>query len=374
MANFVTLAVAGSRKTQGIVEHCASLSHDRCALVLTYTQTNQAELRKRLAQYAGDHPGIFVMGWFTFLLREFARPFLPFMFAGERVCGFNFDGRPHRMAKGRRRFLDSNGSVYACELGRLAHQLVDASQGALLRRIECIYEEILIDEVQDLSSHDWEIVDVLLDSAVEVRMVGDIRQSVLSTNPRSGKNKKYAYAEAVKWFRERETRGVLSITENATTWRCHPKIAEFSDTIFDASWSFPRTESVNMTATDHDGVFLVRHAHVNEYVKRFRPQCMRDSANSGKAFDLDFINFRLAKGMTCKRVLIVPTNGITKFLQSGTYLDPVPAAKLYVAVTRAEQSVAVIIDSPGDSLLPYWDPESAAQQQHADGRPLRGHR
>ncbi len=69
MANFVTLAVAGSRKTQGIVEHCASLSHDRCALVLTYTQTNQAELRSRLAQYAGDHPGIFVMGWFTFLLR-----------------------------------------------------------------------------------------------------------------------------------------------------------------------------------------------------------------------------------------------------------------------------------------------------------------
>ena len=55
------------------------------------------------------------------------------------------------MATGRRRYLDSNGFAYACELGRLAHQLVEASNGALLRRIECIYEEILIDEVQDLT-------------------------------------------------------------------------------------------------------------------------------------------------------------------------------------------------------------------------------
>ncbi|QQG64636.1 UvrD-helicase domain-containing protein [Desulfobulbus oligotrophicus] len=361
MANFIMLAVAGSRKTQGIVEHCASLPHDRRALVLTYTQANQSELRSRLAKYAGDRPNIVVMGWFTFLLREFARPFLPFMFAGERVCGFNFEGEPHRMAKGRNRFLDAHGCVYRSELGRLAHELVGASKGALLRRIECIYDEILIDEVQDLSGHDWEIVDVLLSSAAEVRMVGDIRQAVLSTNPRSGKNKKYAYAEAVNWFREREALGVLSITENTTTWRCHPKIAEFSDTIFDASWSFPCTKSVNEKVTGHDGVFLLRHAHVGEYLRRFRPQCLRDSANSGKAFDLEYINFRLAKGMTFNRVLIAPTSGITYFVQTGTYLDPIPAAKLYVAVTRAAQSVAFIIDKPGKSTLPYWEPESGDQ-------------
>jgi DNA helicase II / ATP-dependent DNA helicase PcrA len=329
MANYLTLAVAGARKTQGIVEYCASLPADRRALVLTYTQTNQAELRHRLANVAGKHSGIVAMGWFTFLLREFARPFLPFMFAGERVYGFNFDGRPHRMATGRGRFLDSNGAVYACELGRLAHELVGASNGALMRRLECIYDEILIDEVQDLSGHDWEIVDVLLGSALDVRMVGDIRQSVLSTNPRSGKNKKYAYAEAVKWFREREACGVLRITENVTTWRCHPKIAEFSDTIFDSNWSFPATKSLNDTETSHDGVFLVRPEHVYEYVTRFQPLCLRDSGNSGKTLDLDYINFRLAKGMTCKRVLIVPTSGITKFVQTGTYLEPVPAAKFY---------------------------------------------
>jgi hypothetical protein len=356
MANSVMLAVAGSRKTQGIIEQCSSLPPDRRALVLTYTQTNQAELRDRFAKYAGEHARVSIIGWFAFLLRDFARPFLPFKFPGERVMGFNFEGRPYRMAKGRSRFLDSDGAVYACELGRLAHELIDASQGALMHRIECIYDEIFIDEIQDLSSHDWEILDDLLDSAIDIYMVGDIRQAVLSTNPRSRKNKRYAYADAVHWFREREKQGKLKIIENFETWRCHPKIAEFSDQIFDSSWSFPKTKSANRTVTGHDGVFLLRRAHVDEYVARFDPQCLRDSANSAKDFDLDFLNFRLAKGMTCERVLIAPTSGIKKFLQDSVYLTPVPASKFYVAVTRAAQSVAIIIDEPGNSPLPYWIP------------------
>jgi ATP-dependent DNA helicase UvrD/PcrA len=356
MANYLTLAVAGSGKTRGIVKHCATLPHDRSALVLTYTQANQSELRGRLSTCAGDHPGIRVMGWFTFLLRDFARPFLPFKFCGQRVRGFNFEGRPHRMAKGQKRFLDSNGAAYACELGRLSHELVASSKGVLIRRLECIYDEIFIDEVQDFSSHDWEIIDALLSSSVHVRMVGDIRQSVLSTNPRSAKNKKYAYAEAVNWFRERESRGELEIIENSTTWRCHEAIAAFSDTIFDSSWSFPITKSKNLECSGHDGVFLVRPEHIDRYVAEFRPQCLRSSANSGKAFDLDYLNFGLAKGLAYERVLIVPTAGITKFLQSGTPLPPRPAANFYVAVTRAAQSVAIAIQVPGSSTLPFWSP------------------
>lgn len=356
MANHLTLAVAGSRKTQEIVEHCAALPKDRRVLVVTYTQSNQAELCSRLAHYVGDHSNIEVMGWFTFLLREFARPFLPFKFPGERVRGFNFDGRPNRMAMGLRRFLDSNGAAYACELGRLAYELIAASKGSLLRRLECIYSEIHIDEVQDLSSHDWEIVDVLLSSSLEVRMVGDIRQSVLATNPRSLKNKKYAYTQALAWFRERETRGNLTITYRAITWRCRPEIAEFSDTIFNTSWGFPATKSTNETVTGHDGVFLLRRSHVEEYVARFQPQCLRHNVRAGKGFDLAYINFGLAKGRSYKRVLIVPTSGITEFLQFGRYLDAGAAAKFYVAVTRAEQSVAIWIDNPGTSQLPYWDP------------------
>lgn len=359
MANQLTLAVAGSRKTQGIVEHCASLPSERHVLVLTYTQANQAELRSRLNQYAGDHHNIEVMGWFTFLLSHFAKPFLPFMFPGERVLGFNFEGRPYIKANGRSRFLDSNGAVYACELGRLAHELVANSKGSLLRRLECIYDEILIDEVQDLSSHDWEIFDVLLRSSIDIRMVGDIRQSVLATNPRSKKNTKYSYASAIYWFREREAEGLLEIKDSVTTWRCHPHIAAFSDTIFDPSWKFSATQSKNDAVTAHDGVHLVASKHVEEYVGLYQPQCLRHSVTSDKKFNLDFLNFRVSKGMTYERVLIVPTAPIAKFITSGVYLEASSASSFYVAVTRAKQSVAIVLDDAGVSALPFWQPQQS---------------
>ncbi|OWY28833.1 UvrD-helicase domain-containing protein [Herbaspirillum robiniae] len=357
MTNHLTLAVAGSRKTQGIVDHCGLLPQERRVLVLTYTQANQIELTTRLKKHAGDHHHVEVMGWFTFLLRHFARPFIPFKFAGQRVHGFNFDGRPHRMAKGSRRFLDPNGAVYACELGRLAHELVSESKGALLRRLECIYDEILIDEVQDLSAHDWEIIDALLRSSINIRMVGDIRQSVLATNPRSTKNSKYSYAGAVKWARERQAMGLLNIEESVVTWRCHPLIANFSDGIFDPSWAFPNTRSENHSITDHDGVFLVSPQHVSEYVDTFQPQCLRHSVSAGKDFDLDYLNFKISKGMTYERVLIVPTGPIEKFITSNVFLEPTSASSFYVAVTRAKQSVAIIMDKAGLSPLPFWKPK-----------------
>lgn len=234
--------------------------------------------------------------------------------------------------------------------------VVSESKGALLHRLECIYDEILIDEVQDLSSHDWEIFDVLIRSSIEVHMVGDIRQSVLATNPRSKKNTKYSYANSIAWFREREAEGLLTIEESRTTWRCHPVIAAFSDTIFDPSWEFPSTHSENRTSTDHDGVHLVATKHVNDYVAKFDPQCLRHSVSSGKGHDLAFLNFKVAKGMTFERVLIFPTVPITKFVSRGLLLEAMPASTFYVAVTRAKQSVGIVLDDPGTSKLPIWWP------------------
>lgn len=356
MVNILNLAVAGGRKTQGIVDHCVNLPRDRKAVILTFTQSNQAELKGRFSRYLGDRSDIQVLGWFTFLIRDFARPFIPFKFPGRRVKGFNFEGRPHRMVTGAKRFLDANDNLYACELSRLANELITDSRGSLTHRLECIYDEILIDEVQDLSSHDWGLLDFLFETSIDVRMVGDIRQSVLSTNPRSLKNKQYKYAEAVHWFREREEKGVIKIEVNNTTWRCHKEIADFSDTIFDASWQFPKTVSKNPDETEHDGVYIVRERNAKKYLERYNPQCLRHSASSGKKFEFDFMNFKVAKGRTFDRVLIAPTKPIKDFIQLGTHLEPTPAASFYVAVTRAKQSVAILVPDKGEFKLREWEP------------------
>lgn len=76
----------------------------------------------------------------------------------------------------------------------------------------------------------------------------------------------------------------------------------------------------------------------------------------GQDLPLDFLNFKLSKGSTFTRVLIAPTGPITKFIQTGTAMEPMAASTFYVAVTRAQQSVAVVLDKPGKSSLPYWQP------------------
>ena len=80
-------------------------------------------------------------------------------------------------------------------------------------------------------------------------MVGDIRQAVLATKGRSYKNKKYAYADAINWFRTRGKKGLITISKSVVTWPCHPQLAAFSDLIFDPSWGFPGTVSKNETVT-----------------------------------------------------------------------------------------------------------------------------
>gem|GEM_PF-4870841 len=88
-----------------------------------------------------------VMGWYTLLIRHFARPFLPFVFPGRRVQGFDYEGQPSRFATEEARFFNPSGALYAAELGKLANLLVEQSQGTLLYRLESLYDEILVDEV-----------------------------------------------------------------------------------------------------------------------------------------------------------------------------------------------------------------------------------
>lgn len=357
MANVLTLSVAGGRKTQGIVDHCAVLPAERRALIVTFTKSNQSELVERIERQVADNVEVSVWGWYTFLLRDFARPFFPFMFAGRKIEGFNFEGRPYRKASGIRRFLDANNNVYACELGRLANELVDKSNGALIHRLECIYDEILIDEIQDLSAHDWHILEALLSTSIDIKMVGDIRQSVLSTNPRSSMNKRYKYSDSIHWFRNQEKRGNLKIVEISNTWRCHQDIADFSDSIFPADRDFSKTRSLNTLETGHDGIFLVRERDAQEYLCRYvETQCLRHSASSGKKYDFDFMNFKVAKGRTFERVMIVPTKPISNFIRDNVHLESTPACAFYVAVTRAKQSVAILIPNTGKFPLPIWEP------------------
>jgi DNA helicase-2/ATP-dependent DNA helicase PcrA len=274
------------------------------------------------------------------------RPYLPMRWPGRRLRGLNFDGDPGMFATGESRFLDSDGRAYRLHLAQLALETHRASSGAVLDRLSRIYDEVYVDEIQDLNGYDLEVLAELMASPMNLNLVGDVRQALIQTNIRDPKNKQYKGTSVKRWFDEHEKRGNLEISYEAITWRSNQLIADFADSIFDGSWGFGRTVSRNTDVTGHDGLFAVSPEHVDEYVARYSPLCLRHNANCAKSLDLPFMNIRIAKGLSRDRVLIGPTAAMIDFLRKGKAMDEIPSCSLYVAVTRARFSVAFVADNP----------------------------
>lgn len=354
--NTLTLAVAGGRKTQGIVNACVAADSGHRALVVTYTTANQDSLTNRLAPHRPTAASIDVSGWFSFLLRHWVRPYLPRLFAGRTLSGMQFEGDRGRYATGEARFLTEDGLAYRRHLANLATQVASASDGAVLNRLKRIYHGIWIDEVQDLNGYDLVVLEQLLASGIELKMVGDIRQAILHTNVEDPKYKQYKGVAIKDWFEKQAAAGLLSIDHQVTTWRCNQAIADLADAIFDQSWGFHPTVSRNTVITGHDGIFAVEPQHAKVYAQRFTPLCLRHSAASARDVDLPFMNIGLAKGLESERVLIALTGVMREFFSHGQPLAPASACSLYVAVTRARSSVALVADRPAELGFPVWCP------------------
>lgn len=355
--NQVTLAVAGSRKTQSIVDACASGAPDVRRLILTYTQNGQAELERRLRNACTPGALPEVMGWFAFLLRHCIRPYLPLKFPGQVLNGLNFDGEPvgGKFATGTTRYFDPDGRAYRLHLSKLAYDISTESNGAVVDRLSHIYDEIHIDEVQDLTGCDLHIIETLMKAQkLDTHMVGDIRQSVFDTNPRDKNLKQFRGVRMLEWFEMHQASGLLDVHHNQETWRANQEIADFSDTLFPASFGFKPTTSRQTETTGHDGVFAITEADVESYTQRFSPQALRESIATARTVELPFQNFGKVKGLTFDRVVIYPTKPITNFLTKGTPLAPKTACGLYVAVTRAKYSVAFVVPNPAATRLASW--------------------
>jgi hypothetical protein len=101
-------------------------------------------------------------------------------------------------------------------------------------------------------------------------------------------------------------------------------------------------------------MFAITAADVPSYVRQFQVQPLRESKAIARTSDLPFRNFGKVKGLTFDRVLIYPTDPITKYLTDGTELKPKTACGLYVAVTRAKHSVAFVVPNPTATGLTPW--------------------
>lgn len=361
-------ACAGSGKTQHVIDHCNTGPTDARRLIITLTTTGQDELEGRLHQAIDSSaPMPEVTGWYAFLMNHIVRPYLPLMFPNQRVAGFIFDSGEVKAALRYKpktdvaRYFSKTNMVYKDNLEELAAALMDKANGLVENRLSRIYDEIIIDEAQDISRSGLDVIEHLLhQTPIECLLVGDSRQSLLDSSLSSRKNKKADRQNLMEWYRRFEESGNLTITEKSDTYRFNQTIANFSDTIFPKELGFAPTVSQMSEVSSHDGVFLVAKEDLDDYLTTFSPTVLRASKASWKdQTTLKPINFGNAKGRAYQRVIILATGPIREFCMRGKALKDKSACAFYVAVTRAQYSVAIAVDVSRKklvetSLLPVW--------------------
>lgn len=357
--NKLIVAAAGAGKTTFLVNEALKIKNER-VLITTYTQANEAEIKKKIVEVNQCiPPNVIVQTWFSFLLQHGVRPFQGGLFEKE-ITGlilvnsqsglkYYFKGIPIYFSEEKefeRHYFTKENKIYSDKISKFVFRCNANSAGAVIERLSKIYSHIFIDEVQDLAGYDLELLKLLFKASSNTLLVGDPRQGTYSTNS-SAKNKKFKKAAIINFF-EDDSLGIDTDTTSLTTnYRCNEAICNLSNKLFT---DLPPTTSGNTDTTTHDGVFLVREVDVDEYLKIYSPVQLRENVKTEVNANYRVMNFGESKGLSFDRVLIYPTNPIQKWLaDNNSELAPISRSKLYVALTRARYSVGIIYNY-SDSL------------------------
>ena len=122
-----------------------------------------------------------------------------------------------------------------------------------MRRLAQRFDHLFIDAVQDLAGYDLEILELILKAGIKLTLVGDHRQATLRTN-NAKMNTAFIGSKIIHEFQNWDRRGLVTLSYQQHTHRCHQHIASLGDSLFPAE---PPTKSLSDTATGHDGVFCI---------------------------------------------------------------------------------------------------------------------
>ena len=336
------IAAAGSHKTEYIVNE--AMAHaDKRVLLTTYTLHNLRCIEQRIYSKAGHIPEhITIISWYGLLLNQWCRPYQKALLGAPGViCGIDFKSeRPRaiRQSRSRQYYCNQSGDLYKDWVADFAVKVNEATHGAAIRRLEGIYDEVYIDEVQDLVGYDLGVLDFLLQSNMHVLMVGDPRQHTYSTN-QNIKNRKYRGARIVEWLATRTD--VCKLENRTVSYRCNQAICDFADALYP---DLPATTSANHEIVAPTGILMLRPDELPTHMAAHAPVVLRHSVSSN-TLGVAAINFGASKGSTYDHVVIFPTVPIKNYLKTRdpSMLADEARSKLYVAVTRARHSVAFVI-------------------------------
>ena len=379
MPNELWIAGAGSGKTHKIITEAINvIKAGGRVLVVTYTTNNQAELRARFVELYGASCEHFVVkGLFSFYLEDMVRPYQSEVFP-DRITTISFtENNPH-LIPGTTYYIDGRAEkledstvnplhyLTACKtkaysglLAKLATLIAKLSKDAPAKRLKEIYQRVFFDEVQDLVGWDYDVIKSLNKVMVDsICCVGDFRQTIYTTT--FGHKAPQTPQQKVDYFVGKMRFEKHSMPKNR---RCIQEICDLSDTIHPGFYdkTVSGVEQVPDEISHHHGIFIVKQSQVSDYLAAFQPQVLRWSSSTGTGYlpgNLICYTFGSCKGLGFDRVLAILPDKHLRFVGGNAKVfdkDKTDESqnKLYVAITRARYSLALLVEDKKVKGLPY---------------------
>lgn len=369
MNNEVVFAAAGNGKTYSICKQAKEIVENQngCVLLISYTNEGIHSLEKEYRKQNDGilHEKVIIKSWYSFVLSEFIKPYQCLLNLKEKFykkdLDFNvpenfvssiafYSDEPPRWYGQRhiQYYINSAGDVYPDRTSEFACLCNSHADGKAISRIENIYSNIFIDELQDYAGWDLELIKLLFESKVSVTCVGDHKQATYRTN-NSLKNRAYRDEKIRDFFCLLEKRGICKVSYDKTTRRFNQEICNYINTIYNDAESFVE-ESVEREPTCETaniGVYIIDSKNLTEYCNYYNPVVLRYN----KATNIEFkqqctiLNYGASKGATYDRTVIIPVRTVLPFITKQTQIaSNQTRSKFYVACTRARHSIVFVVD------------------------------
>ncbi|WP_321995978.1 UvrD-helicase domain-containing protein [Draconibacterium orientale] len=384
--NKLIISAAGSGKTTYLVNKALELPKEESILITTYTEANEAEIRNKILKQKKYIPSnITIQTWFSFLIQHGVRPFQGSMndeLWENDVKGMLLvneqSGVRYTTPRGpvywseedffNKHYFTETGKIYSDKISKFIIKCDSTTNGDVVSRISRIYSHVYVDEVQDLAGYDLELIKLLFKSSSNILLVGDPRQVTYLTH-HSSKNKGYQDGR-IKDYLHDKCKSLLaedSIDETTLnkSHRNNKEICDYSSNLYDGIYEKSEPCSCNSCRKKkkkHTGVFVIKPADVDKYLKKYKPVQLRWDRRKKVNQAYSVYNFGESKGQTHDRVLIYPTTPMLQWILDNTYdftrmgkgkkVKIIGAReKLYVAITRARHSVAFVHDFEDDEII-----------------------
>lgn len=368
--NKLIVAAAGSGKTTYLVDKACEIDGES-VLITTYTEANETEIKKKIIKKRGFIPSnITIQTWFSFLLQHGVRPYqsvlnesihnenIGFYLTSEK-SGKKLDNQGNPItSRGntiywgedsfKKYYFTKGLDIFSDKLSKFVFRCNEKSENQVINRIARIFSHIFIDEVQDLAGYDLELIKLFFISHSSVLLVGDPRQVTYLTH-HSAKYEKYSDGQ-IKNFIENELGKAIKCDVDETTLnvshRNNQLICNYSAKLY-PSLSIPSVctcKGCRDNTTDHEGIFLIKPSDIEGYLSTYNPIQLRWNSSTKCNPNFQAMNLGESKGLSFDRVLIYPTKNMAAWVKDNNFeLKSEARAKLYVGITRARRSAAIVV-------------------------------